>query len=57
MILFIVFVFIPFVVFIWGQVLIREETTEKEKKTGKVLVIASIVLVIIGLGVCGIMGS
>lgn len=57
MILFIVFVFIPFVVFIWGQVLIREETTENEKKTGKVLVIASIVLVIIGLGVCGIMGS
>lgn len=55
MIQFIVFVFVPFVIFIWGQVLIREETNEKEKKTGKVLIIISIVYAIIGLGYCGML--
>ena len=55
MILFIVFVFIPFIVFIWGQVLIRAEANDKEKKTGKILVIISVVYAIIGLGYCGIL--
>jgi hypothetical protein len=55
MIPFIVFVFTPFAVFIWGQVLIRADTTDKEKKTGKILIIISIVSAIIGLGVCGML--
>ena len=55
MILFLLFVFAPFVTFIWGQVLIRAEATDKEKKTGKILIIISIVAVIIGLGFCGMM--
>tara|TARA_R110000850_G_scaffold48741_2_gene120618 strand:- start:101 stop:271 length:171 start_codon:yes stop_codon:yes gene_type:complete len=55
MILFLLFVFAPFVTFIWGQVLIRKEATNKEKKTGKILIIISIVAFIIGLGFCGIM--
>ncbi|SRX75520.1 hypothetical protein AEQU3_02516 [Aequorivita antarctica] len=53
MILFILFVFVPFVVFICGQVLIRLEATDKEKKIGKIII--SIVYAIIGLGYCGIL--
>ncbi len=55
MILFIIFVFTPFILFTWGLILTRIETTDKEKKNGKILVIASIVLMTIGLGVCGML--
>ncbi|WP_165593551.1 hypothetical protein [Aequorivita soesokkakensis] len=55
MILFIVFVFMPFAIFIYGQVLIREENKVKDKKTGKILIITSIVFAIIGLGYCGML--
>ena len=50
-----IFCFIPFVLFIWGLILSRIESNDKEKKTGKVLVVISIIYTIIGIGYCGML--
>ncbi len=50
-----IFFFIPFILFICGLILTRNEANDKEKKTGKILIIIAIIYTIISLGFCGML--